>query len=117
MAILIFFSHFWRLKNPSKSLDFRISRFWRNQQQKARLGAVCCCDKTAAATVAVVEDSDIIVAKEEGKQKQAKHIAELIIGASCRFGLFLLQKVLSFVAHFSVGAWCWVLDDTSVLFD
>jgi len=48
----------------------------------------------------VEEDSDIIVAKEEGKQskqesKQAssKHIEELIVGASFRFGLCLLQKV------------------------
>ncbi len=71
-----FFSPFWRLKNPSKSLDFRISKFvflvFGEINIKARLGAVCCCDKTTAATVAVVEDSDIIVAKEEGKQsKQA----------------------------------------------
>jgi hypothetical protein len=28
------------IKNPSKSLDFRISRFWRNQQKGERLGAV-----------------------------------------------------------------------------
>jgi hypothetical protein len=57
-----------------------------------------------AATVAVVEDSDIIVAKEGGKQKQAKLIEELIVGASCRFGLFLLQKVFEFCCSFFCGS-------------
>jgi hypothetical protein len=38
------FSNFWRLKNPSKSLDFRISKFaflvFGEIKKKARLGAV-----------------------------------------------------------------------------
>jgi hypothetical protein len=39
--------------------------------------------------------------KPSKASKQArKHIEELIFGASCRFGLILQQKVLSFVAHF-----------------
>jgi hypothetical protein len=38
-------------------------------------------------------------ARKASKQAR-KYIEELIVGASCRFGLFLLQKVLSVVAHF-----------------
>jgi hypothetical protein len=100
MAILVmFFSLLAIKKTLQKSLDFRISKFAflvSGEINKKRRGWVLLLLRQDSGGNSRRGIQILLWQRKKASKaskKASKHIEDLIVGASCRFGLCLLQKV------------------------